>query len=60
MFRRMVSYSNNHFAYAFLLLLTIGNTLAFSSSLPDHVQDPNLVVDDVNRYVKEKILNMII
>lgn len=50
MFRIMFSYSSNYFAYAFLLLLSIGNTVPLSSSTLAHVQDPNLVVEEVNRY----------
>ncbi|XP_010514446.1 PREDICTED: putative pectate lyase 11 isoform X2 [Camelina sativa] len=50
MFRIMSSSSN--VAYAFLLLLSICNTIAFSkSSSLAHVQDSNLVVDEVNRSV---------
>lgn len=54
----MFSYSNDHFVYAFLLLLSICNTVAFASSSLPHVQDPNLVVDEVNRYVNYKYDNL--
>ncbi|CAN7125119.1 unnamed protein product [Brassica rapa subsp. narinosa] len=47
----MISYSNNPFVYTLIFLLSIGNTIAFSSSSSPHTQDPNLVVDEVNRSV---------
>lgn len=54
LFRIMISYTNNPFVYTFIFLLSIGNTVAFTSSSLPHAQDPKLVVDEVNRYVKKK------
>ncbi|KAL0717883.1 hypothetical protein Bca4012_067205 [Brassica carinata] len=47
----MFSYSSNPFVYTFILLLSIGNRIAFSSSSLPQAQDPKLVVDEVNRSV---------